>query len=95
MIEIFHDKEDDDAHIKFHRWRHRRDGWYLNPKSSRVLKLHSAKCSHLSNQYRDHGMTKHNGASMTKTKKICSTSRQELEGLALNEGAKLEHCPDC
>src|SRR5215204_1000540 len=101
--DIFHDRADPDAQTKFHKWRHqhRRDGWYLNPKSASEFKLHHAMCPHLCNQYWDQGIKKPDGTSMTGTKKICSTSRQELESWAHKEAAKrgkdvkLERCPDC
>jgi len=101
--DILHDKIAPNAQTKFHKWRqqHRSDGWYLNPKSSSEFKLHSATCPHLSNQYWDQGVKKPDGKSMTGTKKICSTSRQELENWAFKEAAKrgkevkLERCLDC
>ena len=96
MIEIFHDREDADSHIKFHRWRqqHRRDGYYLNYRGPSNTRLHRAKCPHLSNQDWDIGEKGPNG-SMTKTKKICSTNRQELEYWAREKGVKPKRCPDC
>jgi hypothetical protein len=101
--DMFHDKTDPNAHIRFHRWRqqHRRDGWYLNPKCSSEFKMHRATCPHLSNQYWDQGVKKPDGKSMTATKKICSTSRKELEDWARKEAAKrgkdskIKRCPDC
>jgi hypothetical protein len=53
-------------------------------------------CPHLSNRYWDHGEKKPNGASMTKTKMVCSTERRELESWAESHyGQKPQRCPDC
>src|SRR5215207_2234806 len=49
VVEIFFDREDAEAHIKFHRWRqrHHQDGYYLNYKGPRDSTLHRAPCWHL------------------------------------------------
>jgi hypothetical protein len=96
MIETFFDRDDEDAHDDFQRWRSRHwsDGYFLNYKSPNNVMLHRSPCPHLGDadwtraEYRFH--------SLTRTKKVCSTDPRELEQwMDENAKAALKRCLDC
>ena len=96
MIETFFDRDDENSHESFQRWRSRHwdDGYFLNRKSSRDVMLHRSPCPHLGDT--DWGRGEQGWGSLTRNKKVCSTDRRELERWASeNVTAALKRCKDC
>jgi hypothetical protein len=86
---IFYDDYDADAHDKFVRWIERNQSRYVvSRKSSNEAMIHHAYCGHFK-----HG---DKSASLTRTMKICSSSRRELDRWAReNTGTALKPCRSC
>lgn len=86
---IFYDTYDADAHDKFVRWIERNQSRYVvSRKSSRDATIHHAYCGHFK-----HG---DKSASLTRTMKVCSASRRELDAWAReNLGTALRTCRSC
>jgi hypothetical protein len=96
MIEIFSDRDGEEAHANFQRWRDRHwgDGFFLNLRSPSNVMLHRSPCPHLGDT--DWAAYEHGWGSLTRTKKICSIDRRELERWASeNATAALKRCKDC
>lgn len=96
MIETFFDRDSEDAHGDFQRWRARRwgDGYFLNYKGPSNVMLHRSPCPHLGDT--DWARYEQGYGSLTRSKKICSTDRQELEAWASeNATAALKRCHHC
>ncbi len=87
--EIFFDAFDPDAHSKFLRWRERNPRAYvISRRSPNDAMLHRAYCGHF-----EHG---DKGASLTRTMKVCSRDKGEVEGWARgNIETKLKRCRSC
>jgi hypothetical protein len=88
-LEIFFDAYDMDAHDKFLRWReHSWRGYVISRRSPGDGMLHQADCGHF-----EHG---DKGVSLTRTMKICSRNKGELEGWAReNMSQRLKRCRSC
>ncbi len=86
---IFYDAYDPDAHGKFLRWRERHWGGYvISRRSPSDAMIHQAGCGHF-----EHG---DKSVSLTKTMKVCSASRSEIEAWAReNTNAGLRRCRSC
>jgi hypothetical protein len=86
---IFYDAYDPDAHGKFLRWRERHlSGYVISRRSPSDAMIHQAGCGHF--EFGDESV------SLTKTMKICSASRRELEAWAHeNMKAGLRWCRSC
>jgi hypothetical protein len=96
VIETFFDRDSEDAHGDFQRWRARRwgDGYFLNYKGPSNVMLHRSPCPHLGDT--DWARYEQGYGSLTRSKKICSTDRQELEAWASeNATAALKRCHHC
>jgi hypothetical protein len=96
MIETFFDRDDDNAHDHFQRWRSRYwdDGFFLNYKSPNNVMLHRSPCPHLGDT--DWARAEYGFHSLTRSKKVCSTDRRELEQWAREHTASsLKRCRDC
>ena len=96
MIETFFDRDDEDAHVKFQRWRtqHWGDGYFVNPKSPNNVMLHRSPCPHLGDT--DWARAEEGFGSLTKSKKVCSTDPRELERWAgENATSAIKRCRDC
>ena len=88
-METFFDSWDADAHDKFVKWRDRNQRAYvINRRSPSDAMIHQAGCGHF--EFGDESV------SLTKTMKICSVSRRELEAWAReNMKAGLRRCRSC
>ena len=74
-LEVFLDAHDPDAHGEFLRWRERsRGGYVISRRSPSDAMLHRTYCGHF-----EHG---DKSVSLTKTMKVCSPSRREIEDWA-------------
>jgi hypothetical protein len=87
--EIFFDAYDTEAHGKFLRWRERnRSGYVISRRSATDAMLHRAYCGHF-----EHG---DKSASLTRTMKVCSLEKEELETWAREHlGTRLKRCRSC
>jgi hypothetical protein len=73
--EVFFDAYDQDAHGKFLRWRERNQrGYVISRRSASDAMLHRTYCGHF-----EHG---DKSASLTRTMKVCSNNKGDLEGWA-------------
>jgi hypothetical protein len=90
MITIFHDQTDPEAQDKFERWRQTTAyGYYINYRSPRNIMIHRVGCPHDTPWNQKWG-------SLTKTKKVCSNSEDELgEWARANAYTPLKRCADC
>lgn len=88
-LEIFFDAYDPEAHDKFLTWRERNwRGCVISRRSASDAMLHQAHCGHF-----EHG---DKSASLTRTMKVCSRNRGELEGWAReNVSGGLKRCRSC
>ena len=88
-LEVFFDAHDPDAHGKFLRWRERsRGGYVISRRSPSDAMLHRTYCGHF-----EHG---DKSASLTRTMKVCSRSRRELEDWAREYvRGRLKRCRSC
>ncbi len=96
MIETFFDRDDVDAHARFQQWRasHWGDGYFLNYRHPGNVMLHRSPCPHLGDA--DWGRYEQGYGSLTRSRKVCSTDRRELERWAgENATAALRRCRDC
>jgi hypothetical protein len=96
VIETFFDRDEEDAHVHFQRWRarHWADGYFVNYKSPNDVMLHRSPCPHLGDT--DWVRFEQGFGSLTRNKKICSTDRPELERWASkNVAADLKRFRDC
>lgn len=96
MVATFFDQYDDNAHAKFQRWRshHWSNGYFLNYKSPNNVMLHRSPCPHLGDTDWDHA--EQGFGSLTRSQKVCSTDRRELERWASeNATAAVTRCRDC
>ena len=86
---IFYDAYDASAHDKFIRWVERNQrGYVISRRSPGDAMIHQAYCGHF--KFGDES------ASLTRTMKVCSTSRRELEGWAReNLDTALKTCRSC
>jgi hypothetical protein len=86
---IFYDAYDPDAHGKFLRWRERHlSGYVISRRSPSEAMIHQADCGHF--EFGDESV------SLTRTMKVCSASRRELEAWAReNTKAGLRWCRSC
>lgn len=86
---IFYDDYDASAHDKFIRWIERNQSRYvISRKSASEATIHHAYCGHFK-----HG---NKSASLTRTMKVCSSSRRELDGWAReNVGTLPKPCRSC
>ncbi len=86
---IFYDAYDANAHDEFIRWIERNQSRYVvSRRSSNVAMIHHGYCGHFK-----HG---DKSASLTRTMKICSSSRRELDRWAReNMGIALKPCRSC
>ena len=87
--EIFLDAYDTEAHSKFLRWRERNSrGHVISRRSATEAMIHRASCGHF-----EHG---DKSASMTRTMKVCSQNKEELEAWRReNIGDRLKRCRSC
>lgn len=87
--EIFYDAYDIDAHDKFIRWIERNQrGYVISRRSPNDAMIHQAYCGHFK-----HG---DKSVSLTRTMKVCSLDKRELEGWAReNIESKLKRCRSC
>lgn len=78
VIETFFDRDDEDAHAKFQRWRARHwgDGYFLNYRRPGNVRLHRSPCPHLGDP--DWLRPEQGFGSLTRRKKVCSTDQREL-----------------
>lgn len=88
-MEIFFDAQDSEAHDKFIRWIERNyRGYVISRRSRSDAMLHRADCGHFK-----HG---DQSASLTRTMKVCSPNKQDLETWAReNIEKKLKRCRSC
>jgi hypothetical protein len=96
MIEAFFDRDGEDAHRKFQRWRarHWNEGLFLNVRSPADVMLHRSPCPHLGDT--DWARDEHGWGSLTRSMKVCSTSRRKLERWASeNATVTLKRCQHC
>lgn len=86
---VFYDAYDASAHDKFIKWIERNQSRYVvSRKSSNDATIHHAYCGHFK-----HG---DKSASLTRTMKVCSASRRELDAWAReNLGTALRACRSC
>jgi hypothetical protein len=90
MIKDFHDKKGFDEHERFQQWRRKNpSGFFINIKSPNNLMIHSVPCSHSGNTEWEAG----EWGTLTKNRKICSTSAEELQIWATEHN--LKKCRDC
>ena len=91
----FYDREDDNAHIEFQRWRQRNpEGYFLNYKGPSNTLMHRVHCWHLRDPA-DLDRTE-DASSLTRLKKVCSTDRDTLRQWAREKGIKnLRQCQHC
>lgn len=96
LIETFFDRDDENAHAGFQRWRshHWGDGYVVNYKSPNNVMLHRSPCPHLGDT--DWARGEQGYGSLARSKKVCSTDRRELERwTSENATAALRLCRDC
>ena len=88
-LQVFFDAYDTEAHDKFLRWRERNwRGYVISRRSPADGMLHRADCGHF-----EHG---DKTASLTRTMKVCSLNRAELEGWARESmSQRLKRCRSC
>ena len=92
MIKEFADDSQQDAHRQFQRWRRAHPtGFFINRESGTTYLLHTALCPHPGGT--EWGAD--SGHSLTRKRKICSTTIAELDAWALSRGFSLRHCKDC
>lgn len=86
---IFYDAHDAGAHKKFIRWVERNQrGYVISRRSPSDAMIHQAYCGHFK-----HG---DKSASLTRTMKVCSNDKGDLEGWAReNLMARLKRCKSC
>ena len=86
---VFYDDYDPDAHGKFLKWRERHlSGYVISRRSPSDAMIHQADCGHF--EFGDESV------SLTKTMKVCSASRRELDQWAReNMGMPLRTCRSC
>ncbi len=86
---IFYDAYDANAHDKFIRWIERNQSRYVvSRRSSKEATIHHSYCGHFK-----HG---DKSASLTRTMKVCSLSRRELDRWAREHmGTALKPCRSC
>lgn len=92
----FYDRDDDNAHADFQRWRRQNygNGLFLNYKGPSNTMLHRNSCPHLGDA--DWDRAEQGFGSLTSTKKICSTDRPELEQWAVEHCVVgVKRCQDC
>jgi hypothetical protein len=84
-----YDAYDPDAHGKFLTWRERHSsGYVIRRRSPSDAVIHQAGCGHF--EFRDESV------SLTKTMKVCSVSRRDLEAWARKHTkAGLRRCRSC
>jgi len=71
----FRDDAEKEAHDSFKRWRRaNNDGFFVNCKSGKSVTLHHALCPHSG----DTDWEKGKWGSLTRNRKICSDTREEL-----------------
>ena len=89
-METFFDSWDADAHDKFVKWRdHNQRGYVVNRRSPSNAMIHRASCGHFV-------FAPDEPVSLTRTMKICSLDKRELEGWAReNTIAGLRRCRSC
>jgi hypothetical protein len=87
--QVFFDSYDSDAHGRFLGWRERnRRGYVISRRSPSDAMLHRAYCGHF-----EHG---EKSASLTRTMKVCSQHKGELEAWAReNLRASPKRCRSC
>ena len=96
MIATFFARDDENAHAKFQQWRslHWGNGYFLNYKSPNNVMLHRSPCPHLGDT--DWDRAEQGFGSLTRSQKVCSTDRRELERWASEHATKpLKRCRDC
>ncbi len=88
-LEVFFDAYDIDAHDKFLKWRERNwRGYVISRRSPSDGMLHQVDCGHF-----EHG---DKSVSLTRTMKVCSRDRGDLESWAReNMGRGLKRCRSC
>jgi hypothetical protein len=86
---VFYDAYDPDAHGKFLTWRERHlSGYVISRRSPSDAMIHQADCGHF--EFGDESV------SLTRTMKVCSASRRELDRWAReNMGTPLRTCRSC
>ena len=92
MPKVFWDKQDNDAHDHFQNWRRANDGigLFINVKSMKRGMLHKVLCPHPGDT-----TFSNESQSLTRKRKVCSTSREELERWAAEKSLTLTSCGDC
>lgn len=92
MPTIFHNALTDDAHDQFQKWRESNSrGFIINRKTRTAGMLHLADCQHMGN----FSWTADESGGLTKSEKICSADRTELEAWARQNGLYFTICNDC
>jgi hypothetical protein len=92
MIKEFPDKNGPDEHERFQRWRRENpSGFFINYKSPNNLMIHSVPCSHSGDTEWEVG----EWGTLTKKRKICSTSEEKLQQWAAEHNLALKKCRDC
>lgn len=88
-LRIYFDAHDPDAHDKFLRWKERNwRGYVISRRSPADGMLHRADCGHF--EYGDESV------SLTRTMKVCSLNKAELESWAReNMRQRLKLCRSC
>jgi hypothetical protein len=86
---VFYDAYDPDANGKFLKWRERHlSGYVISRRSPSDAMIHQADCGHF--EFGDESV------SLTRTMKVCSASRRELDQWAReNMGMPLRTCRSC
>ncbi len=94
MTTTFHDKLDVIEHSLFQFWRRQNvNGFFLNLQTKTHGMIHSPMCHHLEGTEKECGTDGKN--SLTKKKKVCSTSHHRLVLWAEDNDIQIEHCSDC
>ena len=77
MIATFFDRDDDNAHAKFQRWRayHWGDGYFLNYRSTNDVMFHRSPCPPLGDT--DWAAGDYGWRSLTRKREGSSTDRRE------------------
>ena len=93
MVREFLDGEQPHAHDFFQRWRADHPvSFFVNCRASGGWMLHRVGCFHPG----DTDWTSGKSGSLTRVRKVCSTSRRELiEWARQNAPAALKKCNDC
>ncbi len=88
-MEVFFDAQDTGAHSKFIMWIERNQrGYVISRRSPSDAMLHRSYCGHFK-----HG---DKSASLTRTMKVCSLDKRELEGWAREYiSDRLKRCRSC